>query len=321
MEFGVQLPHFGPLVSGRGTLALAQRAESLGFDAVWVSDHIAYPATFADRFGTSVYEAITTLSWVGAVTERIRLGTAVLIAPYRNPLLLAKQLSTLDNLSGRRTIVGVGVGWMEEEFAALGTSFAERGAITDEHLRVMSTLWRDEHPTHAGERYQFPPLCADPRPAQLPAPPIWIGGNSGPALRRAARLGEGWLPIWHAPTGRGFSPSELRVEIQRLAELTEHAGRSVTHNIGGLMPLALSHDATAPEPLAPLVGQPALVAETLAAHRDAGLQHVILSPFYGVSPDRQPKRPQGRRTLARALYERSCASSRRMGAFDDSYTP
>ncbi|ETX04230.1 MAG: hypothetical protein ETSY2_29935, partial [Candidatus Entotheonella gemina] len=215
MEFGVQLPHFGPLVSGKGTLALAQRAEALGFDAVWVSDHIVYPATFAERFGTAVYEAITTLTWVGAVTERIRLGTAVLIAPYRNPLLLAKQLSTLDDLSGGRTIVGVGAGWMEEEFAALGTSFAERGAITNEHLQVMRILWQDEHPTHTGEHYQFPPLCADPRTAQQPAPPIWIGGNSKPALRRAARFGEGWLPIWHAPTGRGFSPAELSVERAR----------------------------------------------------------------------------------------------------------
>ncbi len=289
MEFGVQLPHFGSLVSGRGTLALAQRAETLGFDAVWVSDHIAYPATFAERFGTAVYEAVTTLTWVGAVTERIRLGTAVLIAPYRNPLLLAKQLSTLDDLSGGRTIVGVGAGWMEEEFAALGTSFTERGAITDEHLQVLRTLWRDEHPTHAGERYQFPPLCADPRPAQQPAPPLWIGGNSGPALRRAARLGEGWLPIWHAPTGRGFSPSQLRVEIERLAELTEGAGRLVTQRIGGLMPLALSDEATAPEPLAPLVGRPDQVAETLVTFRDAGLQHVILSPFYGVDPERLPE--------------------------------
>lgn len=289
MEFGVQLPHFGPLVSGRGTLALAQRSEALGFDAVWVSDHIAYPATFAERFGTAVYEAITTLTWVGAVTERIRLGTAVLIAPYRNPLLLAKQLSTLDDLSGGRTIVGVGAGWMEEEFAALGADFAERGAVTNEHLQVMRTLWRDEQPAHTGERYQFPPLCADPRPVQQPAPPIWIGGNTGPALRRAARLGEGWLPIWHAPTGRGFSPAELSVEIERLAELTEGASRSVTQSIGGLMPLALSNAATASEPLAPLVGRPDQVAETLAAFRDAGLQHVILSPFYGVSPELQPE--------------------------------
>ncbi len=288
MEFGVQLPHFGPLVSGRGTLTLAQRAEKIGLDAVWVSDHIVYPETFAERFGTAVYEAITTLTWVGAVTERVKLGTAVLIAPYRNPLLLAKQLATLDDLSGGRTIIGVGAGWMEEEFSALGAAFAERGAVTDEHLNILRTLWRDDHPSHEGEYYRFPPLCADPRPVQRPAPPIWIGGNTGPALRRAARLGEGWLPIWHAPTGRGFSAPELRVEIERLAEMTQNTGRSVTQHIGGLMPLALSDEATAHEPLAPLIGRPDQVAETLATFRDAGLGHVILSPFYGVSPERQP---------------------------------
>lgn len=289
MQFGIHLPHFGPLVSGRGTLELAQRAEALGLDSVWVSDHIVYPETFAERFGTSVYEAITTLTWVGAVTERIKLGTAVLIAPYRNPLLLAKQLATLDNLSGGRTIVGVGAGWMEEEFSALGVSFADRGAITDEHLEILRTIWRDEHPAHVGERYQFPPLCAEPRPVQQPAPPIWVGGNTGPSLRRAARLGEGWLPIWHAPTGRGFTAPELRVEIERLAEMTRVAGRSVTQSIGGIMPLALSDAATALDPLAPLVGRPDQVAEVLAAYKDAGLQHIILSPFYGVSPDRQPR--------------------------------
>ncbi len=289
MQFGVQLPHFGPLVSGRGTLAMAQRAEALGLDSVWVSDHIVYPETFAERFGTSVYEAVTTLTWVGAVTERIQLGTAVLIAPYRNPLLLAKQLATLDDLSGGRTIIGVGAGWMEEEFSALGVPFAKRGSLTDEHLTILRKLWSDEHPSHAGESYQFPPVCADPRPAQRPTPPIWVGGNTGPALRRAARLGEGWLPIWHAPTGRGFSPSELQVEIERLAELTEQAGRLVPQRIGGLMPLVLGDEATVHEPLAPLIGRPDQVAETLASFRDAGLQHVILSPFYGVSPDRQPE--------------------------------
>jgi probable F420-dependent oxidoreductase len=289
MQFGVHLPHFGPLVSGRGTLSLAQRAEEIGLDSVWVSDHIVYPETFAERFGTAVYEAVTTLTWVGAVTERIRLGTAVLIAPYRNPLLLAKQLATLDDLSDGRTIIGVGAGWMEEEFAALGAPFAQRGAVTDEHLEILRTLWRDEHPTYVGERYQFPPLCAEPRPVQRPGPPIWIGGNTGPALRRAAHLGEGWLPIWHAPTGRGFSAPELSVEIERLAELAVGAGRSVTQSIGGVMPLALSDEATAPEPLAPLIGRPDQVAEVLASFRDAGLQHVILSPFYGISPDRQPK--------------------------------
>ncbi len=288
MEFGVQLPHFGPLVSGRGTLALAQQAESLGLDSVWVSDHIAYPATFAERFGTSVYEAVTTLTWVGAVTQRIQLGTAVLIAPYRNPLLLAKQLATLDDLSGGRTIVGVGAGWMEEEFQALGADFAERGAITDEHLQVMRTLWRDDNPSHTGERFYFPPLCAEPRPTQQPAPPIWIGGNTLPALRRAARLGEGWLPIWHAPTERGFTAPELKVQIDHLATLTDQANRSLTPTIGGLLPLALSDEAVPPNPLAPLIGRPDQVAESLTHLREAGLQHVILSPFYGISPDQMP---------------------------------
>ena len=305
MEFGVQLPHFGPLVSGRGTLELAQRAEALGYDAVWVSDHIVYPATFAERFGTAVYEAVTTLTWVGAITQRIRLGTAVLIAPYRNPLLLAKQLATLDDLSGGRTIIGMGAGWMKEEFDALGATFADRGVTTDEHLDIMAGRCGVRRLQVIWVRViSFPPLCADPRPVQQPAPPIWIGGNSQAALRRAARFGEGWLPIWHAPTQRGFSPYELSLEIERLAQLTHHTGRSVTHAIGGLMPLALSREAIPPR-------------SSGASRRSPGPGgRGAEQPESGRAPAhhfesvlrRQPRppteRPASRRTAARTLYER-----------------
>ncbi len=143
MKFGVQLPHFGPLASGRGAVTVARRAEALGLDSVWVGDHIVYPRGLAGRFGHEFYEAVTTLAYVGASTERIRLGTAVLVLPYRNPLILAKELATLDVLSGGRLAVGVGVGWLPEEYAALGAPFGERGAATDEWLRVIRALWTE----------------------------------------------------------------------------------------------------------------------------------------------------------------------------------
>jgi probable F420-dependent oxidoreductase len=281
MQFGVQLPHLGPLVSGEGTVALARRAEALGFDSAWVGDHVVYPAGYAARFGEACFEAVTMLTWVGARTERIRLGTGVLVLPYRNPLVLGKQMATLDALCGGRTIVGVGVGWLEEEFEAVGASFADRGAVTDEHLRVMRALWEQEEPAFEGALFRFAAVCARPRPAQRPAPPVWIGGNTPRALRRTAALGDGWLPIWHAPTGRGYAPAALADARERLAAFAAAAGRGTTPEVAGLLPLAFA-GARDWQPLAPAVGEVAQVIDALCALAEAGLGHVILSPFYGV---------------------------------------
>jgi probable F420-dependent oxidoreductase len=288
MKVGILLPSFGPLASGKGTVRLACQAEELGFDSVWVGDHIVYPPKFLERLGPAFYEAVTTLAYVAANTRQIRLGTDVLILPYRNPLVLAKQLATIDALSEGRLTVGVGTGWMEEEFAALGVSFTERGARTDEYLRVMQTLWREERPTFTGRFFEFAELLAAPRPLQQPMPPLWVGGNSPRALRRAAELGNGWLPIWHAPTGRGFTPESLREQIGRLADLTQRAGRHVAHDVAGLMPLAIIDRPVRSEEAQPLIGPPEVLVETLARYAAAGLGHVILNPYYGVPQDLAP---------------------------------
>ncbi len=288
MKFGVQLPHFGPLASAEGTFALARRAEALGFDSVWVGDHVIYPPALAERFGARLYEAVVTLSWVAATTTRIRLGSAVLILPYRNPVVLAKQLATLDVLSGGRLTVGVGVGWLPDEFAALGVPFAERGALTDESLRVIRSLWATERPAFAGRVFQFPEMLFAPRPVQRPHPPIWVGGNTPRAVRRAAELGDGWLPIWHAPTGRGFTPEALAERVATLGDLARKAGRDTPLETAGLMPFALLDRRPAVEEARPLVGPPELVAETLVRYGEAGLGHVVLSPYYGLPPALTP---------------------------------
>jgi probable F420-dependent oxidoreductase len=297
MEFGIQLPHLGPLASGAATVRVAQLAERLGFDSVWVGDHIVYPAEFVDRFGDACYEAMTMLTWVGASTARIRLGTGVLIAPYRNPLVLGKQISTLDALSGGRMIVGVGVGWLQEEFEALGADFANRGAVTDEHLSVMRTLWRERNPSFSGERFSFPPMCAEPRPAQQPNPPVWIGGNTRRAIRRAANLAEGWFPIWHAPTERGYSPSALGESVRELRDLAQASadggdGQSssprASMSVGGLMALAITDGNHSIDPLSPLVGNVPRIVDAIGEYRESGLDHAVLSPFYGVPSDLLP---------------------------------
>jgi probable F420-dependent oxidoreductase len=284
MKIGVQLPHFGALASGEGALRLAERCEELGFDSVWTGDHIVYPRAMEARFGREFYESIVTLAFVAARTRRITLGTGVLVLPYRNPLVVAKQLATIHALAGGRLVVGVGVGWVAEEFAALAAPFAERGAATDEALRVLRTLWTEEQAEFAGRTFRFSDLSFAPRPRT--APPLLVGGNGPRALRRAAELGDGWLPIWHPPTGRGFTPEALREKLIELRELRRRAGRSDGLTVAGLLAFAFADDAGV-QPLS-LVGAPGAIAEQLEAYAAAGLDHVILSPFYGVPAELAP---------------------------------
>lgn len=289
MKFGVQLAHFGPLVSGAGALRLAARAEALGFDSVWAGDHIIYPPQYVERFGPEFYEALITLAWIAASTPRIAVGTAVIVLPYRNPIILAKELATIDVLSGGRLICGVGAGWLPEEHAALGVPFKERGAAADECLRLIRCLWTEERPRFSGRFFDFPEMVFAPRPLQRPTPPIWVGGVTARALRRAAEFGDGWLPIWHKPTGRGFAPEALREKIAELRQMSEANGRNARPTIAGLMPLAILDRIPTAEEAQPLVGPPGLIAETLGQYRDAGLEHVILNPYYGLAPALLPQ--------------------------------
>ncbi len=180
--------------AGAGELVQVARAcEAAGFDYVAVCDHIAIPAAQADAMSTEWWDTIATLSYLAAVTERIRLLSHVYVLPYRHPLVAAKAWATLDALSGGRAILGVGSGHVAGEFDALGVAFAERGRLLDEAIDAVRAALRDEFPVHAGERWAFSELGARPRPVQA-ALPIWVGGSSKPAMRRAAERGDGWLP-------------------------------------------------------------------------------------------------------------------------------
>jgi probable F420-dependent oxidoreductase len=192
MHFGVCLPNFpfGVRPSRDHIVTIAQAAERLHYASVWVSDHVLVPVD-RPRYG-QLYEVLTTLAYIAGVTARIRLGTSVLVLPQRHAILAAKQIATLDDLSGGRVIVGVGAGWMEGEFASLGADFHRRGRHLDEGIQVMQALWRDETPQHAGSFYRFTDVLFGPKPAQAGGPAIWIGGASEAALRRAALLGDGW---------------------------------------------------------------------------------------------------------------------------------
>ncbi|MFH9733851.1 LLM class flavin-dependent oxidoreductase [Streptomyces sp. NPDC017260] len=177
MKIGVNVLNFGPGTDPGVLRNWARTVEGLGFDLLMVSDHIAVTPDVAARYPAPFYEPFTTLSWLAGLTTRIRLGTTVLIAPYRHPLLTARMAANLDALSGGRLVLGVGVGWARQEFAALGIPFERRGRLTDEHLRGMRAAWAD---------------TADYGTRKIP---VWVGGNSDAGLHRAVRLGDAWHPL------------------------------------------------------------------------------------------------------------------------------
>ena len=171
-------------------------------------------------------EQITLLSYIAGQTSKIRLVTSVLIVPHRNPLIAAKSLATLDVLSGGRLVVGVGVGWMREEFQALGLPpFEERGAVTDEYIRAFKVLWTEDDPSFDGKYISFDDISFLPKPVQKPHPPIWVGGESRPALRRTAELADGWYPLGSNPTFPMGTPEQLKAGLDRLAEYARRFGR------------------------------------------------------------------------------------------------
>ena len=214
MRIGFSLLNNQGIDDARAMVDLASRAEALGFDSVWTHDHVFNVGHVFDRIGGKpYYEPLTVLSHVAARTERVRLGTSVLVLPYHNPIRLAKTAATLDVLSGGRLIMGVGVGSIEKETTAMGAPFAERGAFTDESIAVMRTLWGEEDPKFEGKFWRFSGMKFSPKPLQKPIPVI-IGGISRAAIRRAARLGDGWHPLGLSPEALGQAMATLRDEAR-----------------------------------------------------------------------------------------------------------
>src|SRR5581483_3422412 len=202
-------------------------------DSIWVADHLVAPVGVQSIYPYDrrpdakpgdmgvierFFEPLTTLAFLAAATQRIRLGVSVYVMPYRNPVVTAKIVATLDALSGGRVIFGVGVGWLREEFAALGQDARHRGRVTDEYLEVCRRLWRDDVASFDGHHYHLPAVRAEPKPAQRPWPPVWVGGNSDAALARALALGDGWHLI-------DLAPDELARHVAVLRERLAAAGR------------------------------------------------------------------------------------------------
>jgi probable F420-dependent oxidoreductase len=200
-----------------------------------IADHVVFPTDIKSKYpytvsgefpgGGDALEQLALVAFVAGRTRRLRLVTSVMILPYRNPVLTAKMLATIDVLSSGRLTVGVGVGWLREEFEALGApDFDRRGPASDEYLEIFKRLWTQSPASFAGEFYRFDSLRCLPQPVQKPHPPIWIGGHSGPALRRVARHGDGWHPVGANPAVP-LRPAELRASLDQLFRLAEAQGR------------------------------------------------------------------------------------------------
>ena len=297
MKYGFTLPGRGPLATPETLGRIARTGEELGYDALFTGDHILVPRNIASPYpyteggefpgspsGESM-EQLTLLAFLAGQTSRIRLVTSVIIVPHRNPLVAAKALATLDVLSGGRLVVGVGVGWMREEFEALNLPpFEERGAVTDEYIRAFKELWTSDDPHFEGKYVSFDDISFLPKPVQRPHPPIWVGGESRPALRRTAELADGWYPLGSNPTFPMGTPEQLAAGLERLASYARRFGRdpSEIETIYRTHQFELS-DTAAPATGSgqagdrlPFVGNAEQMASDIRAYQDMGVGSLVL---------------------------------------------
>jgi len=221
VRVGVNVLNFGPGATPESLAGWAELAETLGYHSVMISDHVAMTADVVARYPAPFYDPFVTLAWLARATRRVELGTTVVILPYRHPLHTARLAANIDRLSGGRFIFGVGVGWARQEFETLGVPFERRGAMSSDYLAAIKAAWTSDPASYAGPFVSFRDVHTGPRPLRAPHPPIWVGGASDAAMRRAVRLGDAWHPIrvripWLRDTG-----------LSRLREIAEKEGRPV----------------------------------------------------------------------------------------------
>lgn len=271
MKFGLLLPNFGAAASGESIAASARLAEALGFDSVWTTDHVLMPAALPDPYGNLI-ESLVALTIAATVTTRVQLGTSIIVMPQREPVLLAKQLAGIDVVSGGRLILGAGVGWLEQEFEYLGADYAKRGDRFDEWLALTRALWNGDG-EFQGESITIADALFAPRPPRGADTPVWIGGNSAHAMRRAASQAQGWHPVGLTPAELGAGLADLRAQAN---------GRSVTAslrtNIELLAPGETARGYSAPGHIPR--GAASEVAAELAAYQAAGLQYAVIWLFH-----------------------------------------
>jgi probable F420-dependent oxidoreductase len=261
---GLNLPNYSRLGNRESMIAIAQRAEELGYSSLWTSDHILIPANRPEPFG-NVLETFTTLSFLAARTETIRLGTGILVLPQRDPLLAAKQAATIHHLSGGRFMLGIGVGYITEEYSFLRADFGRRGQLADEYIQAIRVLFESDHPEYHGQHIDFSQVLFSPRPT--PPPPIVVGGSSAAALKRAATLGDGWY-------GLRLSPDAVRAAIGDMNQIGHKPGFTLSlrlqTRVGGSVESA--------DPATTLHGDPDSIVERVRRYREVGIEHLVIEP-------------------------------------------
>lgn len=303
-EFGLDVGIYGPLATPDLMVGMAETAERDGFGAVWFADHVAFPVSFASqypyaasgalptRMDDPLMEPVAAMAVIAGATKRVRLGTAVLVMPYRHPLLLARMLVTIDQFSGGRVVLGAGTGWLAEEAEALGNAeFDRRGRQTDEYLEVFKAIAAGGEVGYRGETVSFDPVFSNPASVQRPHPPVLVGGVSDPALRRVARLGDGWIAV-------AMPPGPLADRVARLDALCTERGRRLA-DLQLAYKLFLSIDRPHESRFGgrePGTGSMAEIVDDLKALKDLGFGHFIVR-YRGADADEQ------RRQIARLADE------------------
>ena len=293
MDYGFGLPTRGPLAKPEALITLAQRGEELGFRYLGVSDHIVIPKDIASRYPYSetgefptgasgeCLEQLTLLSFLASQTSRARLLTSVMVLPHRSPVHIAKALASIDVLSGGRLTLGCGVGWMREEFEAIGAPpYDDRGAAGDEYIRAFKELWTSDNPSFAGKYCHFSNIIFLPKPVQKPHPPIWVGGESPPALRRAAQLGDGWYPIGSNPRFPLQTVEQYSEAVARLRRHAEEYGRDpsklvLAYSAGWYDEREARHLPDGQRRT--FTGTPGQIAGDIRAFREVGVSHLMLN--------------------------------------------
>jgi probable F420-dependent oxidoreductase len=219
VNVGVVLPTYRRLASAENITRAAGLSESLGFDSVWVTDHIVVPAASVDSFGSDFYEAVSVMAYIAGITRRVQIGAAILIVPYRHPLLLAKMISTIDRLSHGRVVLGAGLGWLEAESELMGVPHRRRARVADESLAALRACWESDQPEFHGDLHDFAGFHFAPRPHANRRIPILVGGATTAALRRAARFGDGWI-------GDDQTFEEMEASLAQLKRELQGQGRS-----------------------------------------------------------------------------------------------
>jgi probable F420-dependent oxidoreductase len=275
MDVGICVPHYGKPIEIERILDIARQAETLGFDSVWVTDHIIVPESMNIIYRDNMLEPVALLSHLAAVVTRVRLGTSVIILPYRSPVVLAKMLATIDQLSQGRVILGTGAGWMEEEFEALNAPFKDRGDFCDEALQVIRDIWRHETVSMQGQFHHYENMQTSPRPVQAGGPPIWVGGNSARSRRRAAELGDGW----HASSLLAAQMAPGCEHIRHLWSKNNRQGEPVFScrialSLDGVSQQVTSYASR--QPRSSITGSIEAAVEQFGAYQELGLSHVVL---------------------------------------------